>query len=267
MAEAVEVELADGPVEVLDLPADAAAANRSPLVLLHEGLGSIRLWRGFPAALHDATGRRTVVWSRHGYGQSAVVAEPRAVTYMHTEADRVLPELLQALDLPPAVLVGHSDGASIALLAAGRSDSLDPGHPSVDPVGVVGLAPHVIVEDQSIAGIEAARAAARQTDLLERMGSHHRDAAATFWGWNRIWLDPAFRAWDITERLPAIRCPVLVVQGHDDQYGTMRQLDLVEAGVPGPVIRVELDDCGHAPHLDRPEATRDAVVSFLADLP
>jgi len=262
VAEPVEVELADGVVEVVDLPASAGAADRAPLVLLHEGLGSIRLWRGFPDVLHAATGRRTVVWSRHGYGQSAVVTEPRAVTYMHREADRVLPELLHALDLPSVVLVGHSDGASIALLAAGRADA-----PTVDPVGVVGLAPHVIVEDQSISGIEAARTAAQETELLARMARHHRDAAATFWGWNRIWLDPAFRDWDITERLPAIACPVLVVQGHDDQYGTMRQLDLVEAGVPGPVTRVELDDCGHAPHLDRTDATRGAVVSFLAELP
>lgn len=254
------VVLARGPVEVVDRPATAAAVDAAPLVFLHEGLGSLRLWRSFPADVHAATGRRTIVWSRHGHGRSAVVDGPRPVTYMHDEALLALPELLTRLDVTAPVLVGHSDGASIALINAASSRA---GLDVAPPTGVVALAPHVVVEDVSIAGIRAARAAWEDTDLPERMARHHRDAAATFWGWNRIWLDPAFRGWDITGFLPAITCPVLAIQGHDDQYGTMRQLDLVEDGVAGPFTRLELDDCLHSPHLDRPTATLGAVVDFL----
>jgi pimeloyl-ACP methyl ester carboxylesterase len=251
------VELTGGHVEVLDRPAASGAEHLAPLVLLHEGLGSVALWRGFPDALHEATGRRTVVWSRHGYGASAVVTEPRGVDYMHHEADVVLPELLATLEVPRPVLVGHSDGASIALLHAGRHDA--------DLAGVAAFAPHVIVEDESIAGIEAARDAYLTTELPAKVARHHADGDATFWGWNRIWLDPAFRSWDTTDRLPDVRCPVLVVQGEDDEYGTVRQLDLIEAGVPTTVDRVLLPDCRHSPHLDQPEATLAAVVTFLRD--
>lgn len=253
------VELTGGEVEVLDRPASPEAVDRSPLVFLHEGLGSLRLWRDFPARIHHDTGRRTIVWSRHGYGKSAVVTEPRSVRYMHDEALQVLPELLARLEVNAPVLVGHSDGASIALVHAGSDAGT--------PAGLVLLAPHVVVEDVSIAGIEAARKAFETTDLPTRLARHHRDAAATFWGWNRIWLDPAFRGWDITEYLPRITCPVLAVQGHDDQYGTLHQLDLVEGGVPGGIVRVELHDCRHSPHLDQPDATATAVVDFLARLP
>lgn len=252
------IVLRDGHVEVEDRPARDGAQNLAPLVLLHEGLGSLRLWRGLPAALHAATGRRTITWSRHGYGGSAVVCEPRRPNYMHVEADRVLPELLDALGVPAPVLVGHSDGGSIALLHAGRSD--------VDLPAVVALAPHVIVEDVSIAGIEAAREAYLTTALPERIARHHDDGDATFWGWNDIWLSPDFRNWDITDRLAGIACPVLLVQGVDDQYGTLRQLELIERDVPGPVTRVVLDGCGHAPHLERHEATLAAVVDFLDGL-
>ncbi|WP_238445404.1 alpha/beta fold hydrolase [Salsipaludibacter albus] len=262
--EPLRVGLSRGPVEVLDLPADPEKVDTAPLVFLHEGLGSLRLWRSFPADVHAATGRRTVVWSRHGHGDSAVVTAPRDVTYMHEEAVLVLPELLARLDLVAPVLVGHSDGASIALINAASSRA---GLDVEPPTAVVAMAPHVVVEDVSIDGITAAREAWETSDLPARMARHHRDASATFWGWNRIWLDPAFRDWDITPYLPGIGCPVLGVQGRDDQYGTMHQLDLLQAGVAGPFTRVELDDCRHAPHLDRPDATRAAVVDFLAGLP
>lgn len=248
-----------GELEVLDLPARADATDLAPLVLLHEGLGSLSLWRDFPRALHEATGRRTIVFSRHGYGQSAIVPESREVDYMHEEAREVLPALLAALDVRHPVLVGHSDGGSIALIHAGTE-----GMPSV--TGLVLLAPHVVVEDESVAGIQDARETFLSTDLQERMGRHHRDPAATFWGWNDIWLSPAFRAWDITALLPAVTCPVLAVQGVDDQYGTLHQLDLIERGCGGPVTRVHLDDCGHAPHLEQPERTTAAVLDFLAAL-
>lgn len=255
-----EVALDRGPVEVLDLPAPGDGAGLAPLVFLHEGLGSLRLWRDFPGRVHEATGRRTVVWSRHGYGQSAVVDEPREVGYMHDEAREVLPELLAVLGLERPVLVGHSDGGSIALVHAGT-----PGCPPV--TGLVLLAPHVVVEDESVAGIEEARDTFLTTDLEQRMARHHRDPAATFWGWNDIWLSEAFRSWDITDVLGGVTCPVLAVQGRDDQYGTLHQLDLVERGVGGPVTRVHLDDCGHAPHLEQPDATLAATLAFLRDLP
>ena len=251
------VELAGGPVEVLDLPASDAGADLAPLVLLHEGLGSIALWRSFPHDLHAATGRRTVVFSRHGHGGSGPAELPRPVTYMHHEAQVVLPELLDATGVGDgAVLVGHSDGASIALLHAGTGAGT--------PGALVLLAPHVVVEDVSIAGIEDARRAWATTPLPERLARHHADAEATFRGWNDVWLSPAFRDWDLREHLSGVTCPSLLVQGHDDQYGTMRQLDLVEAGVVGGTTRVELEDCGHSPHLDRPEATLGAVLDFLA---
>lgn len=259
METAEQLVVGRGQLEVLDLPARGDGTERAPLVFLHEGLGSLSLWRGFPHAVHRATGRRTIVWSRHGYGQSAVVREPRDVDYMHHEAREVLPALLERLGITDPVLVGHSDGASIGLINAGT--------PDVVPVaGLVLLAPHVVVEDESIAGIEQARETFLATDLEQRMGRHHRDPAATFWGWNDIWLSPAFRSWDITDLLGAVSCPVLCVQGADDQYGTFHQLDLVEKGVAGPVTRVHLDDCGHAPHLEQPDRTLQATVDFLADL-
>jgi pimeloyl-ACP methyl ester carboxylesterase len=250
--------LTGGDIEVEERAADAGADDLAPLVFLHEGLGSRELWRAFPGEIHDATGRRTVVYSRHGYGRSAVVTEPRGVDYMHREALEVLPELLDRLEVHSPVLIGHSDGASIALIHAGSEIG--------NPAGLVLLAPHVIVEDRSIAGIEAARETYLSTNLGERLGRYHTDPDATFWGWNRIWLDPAFRSWDITGWLPAVTCPVALIQGHDDEYGTLRQLDLVEEGVRAPVTRTELDGCRHAPHLDQPEATAKAVRGFLGAL-
>lgn len=264
------VELAGGPVEVADLDGVGPGADQAPLVLLHEGLGSLGLWRSLPADLHAATGRRTIAWSRHGYGQSAVVRTPRDVDYMHREATSALPELLERLGVDQPVLIGHSDGASIALVHAGRAGRAPAGASPVawaQPTAIVLLAPHVVVEDVTIAAIEDAREAAETTDLLERMGRHHRDAEATFRGWNDIWLHPDFRDWDISEHLPGVTCPVLAIQGTEDEYGTMRQLDLVAEGVAGPTSRLELPDCRHAPHLDRPRAVRDAIVAFLDDLP
>lgn len=259
MARTQELVLGPGRIEYVDLPPSGECAGLAPLVFLHEGLGSLSLWRGFPAAVHAATGRRTVVWSRHGYGQSAVVTEPRRVDYMHDEARVVLPALLDELDLRAPVLVGHSDGGSIALIHAGT--------PQMPPVSaLVLMAPHVIVEEESIQGIAAARDTYLSTDLEQRLGRHHADPAATFWGWNDIWLSPAFRDWDITDVLEGVTCPVLAIQGVDDQYGTLRQLDLLEAGVTGAVQRLHLGECGHAPHLEKPDRTRDAIVAFLDSL-
>jgi pimeloyl-ACP methyl ester carboxylesterase len=237
-------------LDVEDLPGDEPV-----LVLLHEGLGSIGLWRRVPAALHDATGRRTVTYSRAGYGRSGPVPLPRPLTYMHDEADVVLPALLAGLGIERPVLVGHSDGASIALLAAGAG---------VPVTALVLLAPHVIVEDVSVAAIAAARTAYADTDLRDRLARHHDHVDVAFRGWNDAWLDPAFRDWDITDRLSGITAPVLVIQGAADPYGTTRQLDLIEAGLDGPFERIVLPGVGHAPHLEAADEVLAAIAAFVA---
>jgi pimeloyl-ACP methyl ester carboxylesterase len=229
----------------------AGTATGGPLVFLHEGLGSIRLWRRFPDRVCQRTGRAGIVYARYGYGGSDVGTDPRRPDYMHHEAVVVLPALLAALQVERPVLIGHSDGASIALLAAGSG--------AVDAERLVLLAPHVFVEDVTIASIEAARVAYETTDLPDRLARHHRDGDATFRGWNDVWLSPEFRSWNIERTLPGVTCPVLCVQGLDDQYGTLAQLDAIEAGVTGPCERVVLAACGHSPHVDRAEATLAAV--------
>jgi pimeloyl-ACP methyl ester carboxylesterase len=258
------VALAEGEVEVLVVPGQAGSPTRPALVLLHEGLGSIGLWRGFPAALAERTRRTTVVWSRHGHGGSAPARLPRAVDYLHHEALAALPELLDHLTpehpgCAAPVLVGHSDGASIALIHAGTS-----GRPVT---GVVALAPHVVVEERSLAGIRSAREQYRSSDLPRRLARHHRDADATFWGWNDVWLSPAFATWNIEDILPGVTAPVLSVQCADDGYGTLDQLARVAAGVAGPVTELVLPTGGHSPHLAHPDTVAAAVAAFVADLP
>jgi len=224
------------------------------VVFLHEGLGSIDLWRGFPDDVVAATGRPGLVHSRYGYGFSDVFTEPRGVDFMHHEALVTLPEVLAKFGIERPILVGHSDGASIALIHAGA------GHPVA---GIVALSPHVFVEPVAITEIEAARERFATTDLADRMARYHRDPVATFRGWNDIWLDPAFLDWDITEYLPKIECPVLLIQGHDDEYGTFAQLDTIESTVCGPVERQELRDCRHSPHIDRRPETLEATIDFV----
>jgi pimeloyl-ACP methyl ester carboxylesterase len=244
-------------VDGVDVETSILPGAEPALVLLHEGLGSVSLWRGFPAVLRQVSGRRVVTYSRAGYGRSGPASLPRPVTYMHHEADVVLAALLTRLGIERPVLVGHSDGASIALLHAGG------GH---DVAGLVLLAPHVIVEDVTVASIAAARDAYATTDLRARLARHHDDVDGAFRGWNDVWLAPAFRAWDITDRLPAIHAPVLLIQGDADPYGTARQLDLIEAGVRGPVERVLLPSVGHAPHLEAPDVVLAAIATFVAAL-
>ncbi|MCL2393085.1 MAG: alpha/beta hydrolase [Acidimicrobiaceae bacterium] len=226
--------------------------------MLHEGLGSARLWRSLPAALAARTGRRTITWSRHGYGQSAPAPLPRRPSYMHDEATQVLPEFLAALEIDEPVLIGHSDGASIALIHAGV------GHPAES---IVAIAPHVFVEDVTIAEIEEARHRFTTSDLPSRMARHHADANATFRGWNDIWLSTEFRDWSIEDQLSGIRCPVLLIQAADDPYGTFDQLDRIEAGVAGGVQRLALKEGGHSPHLTHGDEIAGAVVDFLASPP
>lgn len=239
-------------LEIVDIPGAEPA-----LVFLHEGLGSVAMWRDFPSRVATRTGRRTVVYSRLGYGRSAPLREPRRPDYMHREALETLPALRAAHGLGDAILVGHSDGASIALIHAGA------GHPVR---GIVAMAPHVFVEDVTIRSIEAAREAWRTTDLRARLQRYHADVDGAFKGWNDAWLDPAFRQWNIEEFLPSIACPLLLIQGRDDEYGTMAQLDAIERAVEGKVRRLELAHCRHSPHRDQPEATLAAIVDFVACL-
>ncbi len=226
-----------------------------PLVLLHEGLGCVDLWRDVPDRLSAATGRRVLVYSRAGYGRSDPVPPPRGVDYLHHEALVVLPALLRELAVTAPLLVGHSDGASIALIAAGAG--------IVTASALVLLAPHVFVEDRSIAAIASAKRAYETTDLRQRLAQYHRDADATFRGWNDVWLSPAFRSWNIEPYLAGVTSPILAIQGLDDQYGTLAQLDAIASGVPSTVEQVRVDDCGHAPHLERPEITLPAIAAFV----
>ena len=231
-----------------------AGDRRPALVFLHEGLGSIAMWRDFPQRVARATHCDAIVYSRHGYGNSDPLTEPRAVRYMHDEALIALPQLLDRLAIERPILIGHSDGGSIALIHAGAGGR---------PVGaVVTLAAHVLVEDISVASIAAAKTAYETTDLRARLARYHADVDSAFRGWNRIWLAPEFRDWNIEEYLPRIRCPVLAIQGIDDEYGTMEQMRRIEAGVAG-VELLPLQSCRHSPHRDRAEAVLAAIVGFV----
>lgn len=234
-----------------------AAPEAPALVFLHEGLGSLSLWRDFPARLVAATGHGALVYSRFGYGQSDPIREKRRVDFMHEEALRALPELLDELGIERPILVGHSDGASIALIHAGGA-----GRPLT---GVVAMAPHVLVEDISIHSIEAAKRAYEATDLRDRLARYHADVDSAFRGWNDVWLDPAFRAWNIEELLPRITVPILAIQGADDEYGTMDQLERIARGAR-EVEQLRLASCRHSPHKDQPEAMIAAISAFVGRL-
>jgi pimeloyl-ACP methyl ester carboxylesterase len=239
-------------IEAVELPGDPA---RRPLVLLHEGLGSVGLWRDFPERLRAATGRRVLAFSRFGHGRSEPPPAPRTPAFFHEEALEVLPELLVQLDAPDPVLVGHSDGASIALIHAGRHRV----------TGLALLAPHVVVEDITVEAIRAAREAYLGDALRERMARHHDDPDAAFWGWCDVWLDPAFRAWSLEPDARRVDAPALLIQGTDDPYGTLDQLGRVEACVRGPVERLVVPG-GHSPHLEQPDAVVAAVAAFAGRL-
>ena len=227
--------------------------DRPEMVFLHEGLGSVSHWKDFPVRVAAATGCGVTVYSRYGSGQSDLLAEARSVRYMHDEALHSLPDLLRQLQIENPILVGHSDRASIALIYAGAHHRVS---------GLVVLAPHVFVEDLSVASIAEAKVKFETTNLPEKLGRHHRDAELTFWGWNNIWLHPEFRHWNIEECLPRIICPILAIQGFDDQYGTMAQVEAIEKQSGGPVEVVRLADCKHSPQRDQPEATLEAIAKF-----
>ena len=227
------------------------------IVMLHEGLGSVGLWGNFPERLQQATGAAVFVYSRAGYGASSPVVLPRPLDYMQREALESLPKLLAAIGFREGVLVGHSDGASIAAIYAG---SVADHRLS----GVVLIAPHVIVEDISVASIAAIKTAYETTELRTKLARWHKDVDNAFYGWNGAWLDPAFRAWDISDALAFIRVPVAVIQGVDDQYGTARQVEIIREECRCPVEVVMLPGVGHSPHREAPEATLRAIADFAA---
>lgn len=247
------VQVGGRAIEVLEIPPRPPSSDDAPLVLLHEGLGSVGLWREFPAELQAATGRRVIAFSRYGHGRSAPPPRPRTPAFFHEEALEVLPELLAALNVSDPVLVGHSDGASIGLIHAAH-------HP-VD--ALVLLAPHVFVEDICVTAIRGTRETFVAGELRERMARHHDDPDAAFWGWCDVWLDPAFVKWNLEEEAALVQAPTLLIQGARDPYGTLAQLHRIEARARGPVQRLVLDG-GHSPHLEHGPEVAEAVAAFLA---
>jgi pimeloyl-ACP methyl ester carboxylesterase len=239
-------------------PGEAADGPR--IVLLHEGLGSVSTWAGFPAALAQATGVPVAAYSRQGYGASDPVPLPRPLDYMDREAIEVLPKLLGAIGFRRGILIGHSDGASIVTLYLGHVEDHR-------VRGLVLIAPHFFVEDLTVASIAAAREAYATGDLRDRLARHHgANVDCAFHGWNTAWLDPGFRAWDIRQSLNYIRVPILIVQGRADPYGTMRQIEVAEAETYCPVDTVLLDGCGHAPHRERQAETIGAISTHFSRL-
>ena len=248
MSVSVESELVEGRP---DLP---------PLVFLHGGLGSLALWRDFPTRVAAACGSPTaLVYTRRGHGHSPPAELPRPVTFMHDEALLGLPPILAEHGIEAPVLVGHSDGASIALIHA----SGGPVHPVRRVHALVLLAPHVFVEDRTIAGIEAAKHAFESGTLRPYLARHHADVDATFRGWSEVWLSPEFRQWTIVDLLPSVTCPVLVIQEEDDPYGTLAQLDTIEHAVAGPVDRLVLPGTGHSPQDTAPDLIAARIAAFL----
>jgi pimeloyl-ACP methyl ester carboxylesterase len=235
--------------------------DRPLLVFLHEGLGSVSLWKDWPAQVCERTQTRGLVFSRYGYGKSTPRRhdEKWPVTFMHAQARDALPGLFKALDLDDErpILFGHSDGGSIALLYAAMFPD------RVQAIAVA--APHIFVEDITIANIEAARETYLTTDLPRKLGRHHDDPDSAFWGWNDIWLNPDFRAWNIEEYLGDIRCPVLAIQGEDDEYGTLDQIHGIQRRAPQTQLCI-IPHCGHSPHKDQPATVIDALNGFLETL-
>lgn len=230
------------------------------LVLLHEGLGSVSMWRGFPEKLCAATGCGVLVYSRQGYGKSDPVELPRPVSYMHVEALEILGPVLDHWTVKKAILVGHSDGASIAAIYAGAYD---------DPrlKGLVLMAPHFFMEPICYRAISGSTSAFQTTKLREKLAVHHGDNVdCAFWGWNRVWLDSDFEHWNIEEFLPEISVPMLVIQGEDDAYGTAAQWQAAEQKSGGPVEVAVIPDCGHSPYREAPEASLKASAGFVHDV-
>ncbi|MEM7799462.1 MAG: alpha/beta hydrolase [Chloroflexota bacterium] len=240
----------------LDILHHVVSPQKPTLVFLHEGLGCIDMWRGFPERVANATGCNLLVFSRLGYGKSDPIELPRPVRYMHHEGLETLPKLLNELNIGRHILIGHSDGGSIALINGGgvQSDHL---------MGIVTLAAHVFNEPLTIKSIEAVKEVYKTTNLGARMGKYHNDPDHTFWGWNDIWLHPEFKHWNIEAFLPTIQVPTLVIQGLDDQYGTLAQVDAILKGIGALAEKQLIPECKHSPHLEQPDVTLELITGFV----
>ena len=235
---------------------EPTAPDCPTLVFLHEGLGSIAQWKKFPDVVAAETGCAALIYSRYGFGQSDPLSEPRDVDYLAHEALVVLPAVLAARGIVDPILIGHSDGATIALIHA--SDS------RWSTRAIVIEAPHVFVEDVGLTGIARTRDDYRDGDLRQKLGKYHRDVDAMFYGWADTWLRPEFRTWNMEALLPGVHCPVLLIQGLDDPYGSMAQVDVITEKVRGPVQVMLLPECAHVPHVEREREVLDAMVRFIA---
>lgn len=245
-------------LEYVDIP--ALREQQPNLVFLHEGLGSVSMWRDFPARVASGTGCRTIAYSRYGHGRSSKRHQPYTVRFMHDEALNVLPGLRDALSIERPVFIGHSTGGSMALIHAGAGQW--------DVRGLVVMAPLCFVEEFNLDRIRRAKAAFKSTDMRKRLARYHDDVDAVFWGWNDIWLNPEFKSWSLEDYLPGIKCPVLAILGENDEYSTRRQIELIaERAVNSPRIeQLYLADCGHSPHRDQPERTLEAITRFIESL-
>jgi len=250
--------VADG--KRLEAVAHGPPPDEAPtIVMLHEGLGCIALWRDFPAKLAAATGWGVFAYSRAGYGRSDPVDLPRPLDYMTREARLSLPTVLEAICFRRGILLGHSDGASIAAIYAGE--------PFADRVaGLILIAPHVFTEEPGLASIAEARRAYAAGTLRARLAKYHAHVESAFCGWNGAWLDPGFKAWNIEDAVGRWRVPALLIQGADDPYGTLAQIRAIEARSPAPVKSLILEGCGHSPQTEQPQATLDAIVAFCAEV-
>jgi len=229
--------------------------SSSTIVFLHEGLGSIAMWKDFPARCGRAAGCRALIYSRYGYGSSDPLIERRSPDYMHVEALRALPELLDRLEIQRPILFGHSDGASIALIHAGCHQIK----------GAIAMAPHVFVEEEAVTGVLEIANSYATAGLREKLARYHAHPDSAFFGWSEIWTDPAFRSWNIEQYLTGITAPVLAIQGEDDEYGTMQQLDRIAASARS-VELLKLPNCRHSPHRDQPDSVIDAAARFVGRL-
>ena len=248
--------IADG--KRLEAVAYGPPPDQAPtIVMLHEGLACVALWRDFPAKLAAATGHGVFAYSRVGYGGSERIDLPRPLDYMSREARFSLPAVLEAIGFERGILLGHSDGASIAAIYAGE-------HSDERMKGLVLMAPHVFTEEMGLASIAEARRAYQAGDLRAKLAKYHAHVDSAFCGWNGAWLDPGFRAWNIEDAVGRWRFPALLIQGVDDQYGTMAQIRAIEARSPAPVTCLILEACRHSPQIDQPQTTLDAIAGFCA---
>ena len=253
-----------GTLDISGISLEYAAWGKAPdaapvIVMLHEGLGCVELWRDFPQRLAAATGLGVFAYSRAGYGHSDTITLPRPLDYLTREVLDTLPHVLDKAGIRCCILLGHSDGATISAIYAGsvRDERLR---------GLVLIAPHFFTEKISLDGIEQARDAYNKGKLKAGLEKFHRDAGAAFRGWSEAWLDPGFRSWDVTGVLDRLNVPVLAIQGIADQYGTLAQIDVIKQRSPAPVELFIPLDCKHAPHLEQPELTLEAVSGFIAGL-